>query len=151
MVVVKCGRLVVAVMVHEHLVVQRGRMRQVHAAARLLFRFHVLQNVGDGRRMLLLLLVMVVMVLHDSRRRIVSLLGLLPLLGATILEPDFNLALGQPQRLGQLRLAADRDVARRVVLLLQLQALVVGVNDAVLVLGSRFACRNGGRKEKGGV
>ena len=70
---------------------------------------------------------------------VVPLLGLLALLGTTVLEPDLHLSLGQGQGLGQFRFPPDRNVPGCVVLLLQLQPLVVRVDDAVLVLGSRLA------------
>ena len=50
-----------------------------------------------------------------------------------------RLSLGEADVVGELGLAPDGDVAAVVELLLQLQPLVVGVDDAVLVLGARPA------------
>lgn len=69
-----------------------------------------------------------------------GLLLLLAVLGATVLEPDLHLPLGQLQVLGQLGLPADRDVARVVELLLQLEPLLVGVHHPVLVFRACLPC-----------
>ena len=50
------------------------------------------------------------------------------------------LAFGEAEDAGQFGLAADGDVATVVELFLQFQPLVVGVDDAVLVLGARLSC-----------
>ena len=50
-----------------------------------------------------------------------------------------HLSLRQPDHVSQLRFPPDGDIAAVVELLLQFQPLVVGVDDAVLVLGARPA------------
>lgn len=53
---------------------------------------------------------------------------------------DTYLTFGETEYAGQLGFTADGDVAAVVELLLQLEPLVVGVDNPVFVLGSRFAC-----------
>lgn len=116
--------------VHRRHGVHRVGQRVGQVQARLQLRFGVQQLA-------------VVRMLHSHAHhvRIATLLVLLALLGAAVLEPDLNLALRQRQRLGELALPPDGDVAGGAVLLLQLQALEVGVHHAVLILGAGFACK----------
>lgn len=71
-----------------------------------------------------------------------ALLHLLPLLGPPVLEPDLHLPLRQAEIAGQLRFPPYRYVAAVVELLLELDPLVVGVDDSVLVLRPRLPCND---------
>lgn len=68
------------------------------------------------------------------------LLVLLPILRPPVLEPNLDLALGEAKGSRQLCFAPDGDVAvGEGELLFQLDPLVVGVDDAVLVFRAGFA------------
>ena len=67
------------------------------------------------------------------------LLARLPLLGASVLEPDLNLALAETELRRQLRFSPYCDVAAEAELLLQFETLVVGVHYSVLVFRAGFA------------
>lgn len=66
---------------------------------------------------------------------LLALLVLLALLGAAVLEPDFHLAFGESEGLGELSFPPDGDVPGVMELFLQLQTLMVGVYDTIFVLG----------------
>ena len=66
-------------------------------------------------------------------------LVLFSFLGASVLEPDLDLPLGQCESLREFSFPSDGDVATVVELFLQLEALVIAVDHAVLVLGTGFA------------
>lgn len=104
------------------------------------FRLGVHQQAGHG------LGTVVLRVGHHQRlavqrhRSVFGLLLLFTVLGATVLEPDLDLPLGQLQRLGQFGLSPDGDVSRVVEFFLQLESLLVCVHDPVFVLGAGFPC-----------
>lgn len=63
--------------------------------------------------------------------------------GPSILEPDFHLSFWQSQVGGQFRFPTDRNVfVDECEFFFQLDTLMVGVDDAVFVFGSSFACNN---------
>lgn len=68
-------------------------------------------------------------------------LVLLSFLGASVLEPDLNLPLGQRESLREFSFPSDGDVATVVELFLQLKALMITVDHAVLVLGTSFTLK----------
>lgn len=110
---------------------------------------NVPEGVVEGERVLwvaallvdeVLVVLMVVVHARGCGHDLVALLGQLAVLGTAILEPDLDLTLGQVQGVGELRLPPNGDVPGRVVLLLQLHALKVRVDHAVLVLSPCLAC-----------
>lgn len=76
---------------------------------------------------------------HRTTTRGVELLLLLAVLGASVLEPNLYLTLGQLQGLRQFGFASNCDVARVVEFFFEFESLMVGVYDSVFVLGSSFA------------
>lgn len=163
---VVAGRVVqshsVHVLVQVHLVVVEGGRVLEMRESRLRLRFDVKRIEGGGGgaggilgvsslvRLVSQVMVWVVVGMHSNSsgrgNHLVALLRQLAVLGASVLEPDLHLSLREFQGVREFRLPADRDVAGRVVLLLELHSLVVVVDDAVFVLGPCFAC---GREEKG--
>lgn len=130
-----------------HLVVEGSSVLEVQS--RLHFGLDVPEGVVEGERVLWVaallvheVLVVLMVVVHASCRGhdLVALLGQLAVLGTAVLEPDLDLTLGQVQGVRELRLPANGDVPGRVVLLLQLHALKVRVDHAVLVLSPCLAC-----------
>lgn len=69
---------------------------------------------------------------------------LLALLGAPVLEPDFDLALGQLELLGDFLFPRDCYVLVESELVLKLDALGVIIDDPILVLGSGFVSEHFG-------
>lgn len=67
---------------------------------------------------------------------LVAFLVLFSFLGASVLEPDFDLPFRESQSLRQFGLPPDCDVTTVVELFFQLETLMVAVNDSVLVLSS---------------
>lgn len=67
---------------------------------------------------------------------LIAFLVLFPFLGASVLEPDFDLPFWESEILGQLGFPSDGDVATVVELFFQLEALMVAVHHSVFVLGA---------------
>jgi len=76
--------------------------------------------------------------LHDA----LFPLQLFPLLRPPILEPDFDLPLGQLEALGDFLFPRNGDVLVQSELVLQLNPLGVIVNNSILVFGARFILRH---------
>lgn len=97
----------------------------------------------------LLLLLLNLLLLLDNRdghvqlllvEQFFALLDLFPLLGSSVLEPDFHLPFGESQAASEFGFATNGDVATVVELFLQFEPLMIRVDDAVLVFGPRFPC-----------
>ena len=69
----------------------------------------------------------------------VALPLLLPLLRASVLEPDLDLSIREVNLSRQLCLSLDRDVLAVQVLFLQFNFLVLAVHNSVLVLRARLS------------